>query len=81
MAVSNCFEVSSGILVIGSFGMVAEERLLAPGRPACADDADDVFVTLGPDDEDQATTDGSDGDEPVLEFGVGFVEDLEAVAA
>lgn len=54
--------------------MVAEERLLAPCRPACAADADDVFVTLGPDDEDQAATDGSDGDEPIFEFGVSFVE-------
>jgi hypothetical protein len=61
--------------------MIAEERLLAPGRPARADDADNVFVTLGPDGEDQPATDGSDGDEPGFEFGVGFVEDFEAVGA
>ncbi len=60
--------------------MLAEERLFAPGRPACADDAE-VFVTLGPDDEDQAATDGPDRDEPVLDFGVRFVEDLEVVHA
>lgn len=60
--------------------MVAEERLLAPGRPPRAD-ADNVFVSLGPDDEDQSATDGSDRDEPVFEFGVGFVEDFEAVDA
>jgi len=81
MAPENCALVSSGMSVIGRFEVVMEECLLAPRRPARADDADDVFVTLGPDDEDQSATDWADRDEPVLKVGVSFVEDLETVDA
>lgn len=59
--------------------MVAVERLLARCCPACADDADNVFVTLGPDDEDQAAPYWADRDASVFDFGVSFVEDFVAV--
>jgi len=61
--------------------MVTEERLLAPGRPARADDANNIFVTLGPDDENQPAPDGPDRDESVFDFRVRFVEDFETVDA
>lgn len=54
---------------------------LASGRPTCRDDADDVAIAFGPDDEYEAPLDGADGDEPVFEVGVELVKDLEDLHA
>lgn len=52
---------------------------LTSGCSACGDDADNVGVTLSPDDENEAALDGFDGDEAVFELGVELVEDFEGL--
>lgn len=79
MALEKSALVSSGMSVTRVTEILAEECLLGARRPACADDPNDVFVTLGPDDEDEAATDWSDGDEAFFEVGVRFVEYFEAI--
>jgi hypothetical protein len=66
---------------MGVTEIFTEKSLFRARRPACADDPNDVFITLGPDNEDQAAADWSDGDKAVFDFGVSFVEDFEAVDA
>ena len=43
------------------------------------DDADDVFISLGEDDHDNASNDRSDSDEAVFMVGMGSVKDLKVV--
>ena len=57
--------------------VIVVEPLLADRGPPCADDSNGVFVTLGPYDEHKPALDRADGDEPVLEIGMVFVEDLD----
>jgi hypothetical protein len=47
--------------------------------PPSADDANGIFIALGPNYEDETTCDGADGDEAILHVGVNVVEDLEVV--
>src|SRR6185436_20719647 len=47
--------------------------------PASTDDTKLVIVTRRPNDKNEAASDGADGDEAVLRFGMGLVEDLEVV--
>ena len=61
--------------------MLLVEPLLTASGPTCADDANSVFITLGPDHEHESALDRADGDEPVLEIGMVLVEDLEIVDA
>ena len=61
--------------------MRAKERLLSPVRPTGTDDPDFVILPLGPDDEDQAATDWSNGDEAILIQRMGVVEELEMIHA
>src|SRR5215217_6102515 len=55
------------------------EGLLAFVGPASTDDTKRVIVTRRPHDKNDATSDGTDGDEAILGFGMGLVEDLEVV--
>lgn len=81
MALEKSALVSWGMSVMSVPEIFAEKCLLCARRPACADDPNDVFVTLGPDDKDESAPDRSDGDEAIFEFGVSFVENFETVDA
>ena len=58
-----------------------EECVLGRGSPTCADDADGLVVPDGVNDHHEAPLERPDGDEAILEVGVGVVKDLEVVAA
>ena len=81
MALAICALVSSGMSTVELSESFTKETLLTPRRPARADDADNLFVTLGPDDEDHPATDRPDGNEPVFDFRMFTVEDLDVVPA
>jgi len=55
--------------------------LLRLRGPTSADDANRIFVALGPDDKNQATRDGADSNKSVFDIGVSVVEDLEIIDA
>jgi hypothetical protein len=56
-----------------------KEPLFVLRRPASADDANRIFIALGPHNENDPTYDGADGDEAIFHVGASIVEDLEVV--
>src|SRR5206468_3963682 len=57
---------------------VVEASLLLRG-PASTDDVNYFLVIRRPYDQNEAVSDGADGDEAVFRFGMCFVKDLEVV--
>jgi len=55
------------------------EIFLAHRGPTSADDADCIFLALGPYNENKTTGDRADGNEAILDIGVRVVEDLKVV--
>jgi hypothetical protein len=49
--------------------------------PASADDANRIFVALGPYDKNEATRDRADGNKAIFDIGVSIIEDFEVVDA
>jgi hypothetical protein len=61
--------------------VIIKEILLVFRGPASADDTNRIFVALGPYDKNEATRDGANCDEAILDVGVSVVEDLKVVDA